>query len=534
MAGREKTLGLAAALAAGYFVVGKLGLLLATTHVSVTAVWPPTGLALAAVLIWGTRVWPGIFAGAFLVNVTTAGGPATALGIAAGNTLEAVLGGTLAARWAGGRWPFAMPKDLLLFILLAALAAPIVSATVGVLTLRLSDLAAPGAWPRLWLTWWLGDAAGALVVAPLLLAWSARADIPWERYKEAAALAASLAVVCALVFTAPPSIPVDFACLPLLLWAALRFGPRAATAAILSLSALAIAGTLRGRGPFAFGSADESLLVLQAFICTCAAAALLVSALVSERRAAEEGLRRVQAGLEERVAERTAALAKSNDELGLFASMVAHELQSPLRKIMMFGDLVEHPDLAPEAEAGLYARRMVESARTMSRLVQDMLDLSRIGTQDSELAPVALDAAVAAAAEECRVEAAAAGGRLDIGPLPVVLADASQIHQLFENLLSNALKFRRPETPPVVSVACGKAREGLVDIEVADNGIGFEERHRRKIFKAFHRLHPKGKYVGSGMGLAVCAKIAERHGGEIAARSEPGQGSVFTVTLRTR
>src|SRR5512147_2603294 len=169
------TLATVAAVTVVYFVAGKLGLALAFLNASVTAVWPATGIALAALLLLGYRVWPAILVGAFLVNVTTTG-PGhvlSSLGIAVGNTLEALVGAWLVTRFAGGQHAFDRARNVFKFALLGALVSTTISATIGVTCLALSHLARPGDVGFIWLTWWFGDAVGALVVAPVLLLWSA-------------------------------------------------------------------------------------------------------------------------------------------------------------------------------------------------------------------------------------------------------------------------------------------------------------------------------------------------------------------------
>ena len=160
------------ALAAIYVAAGKLGLSLALLHESASAVWPPTGIALAAFLLLGRSAWPAIFAGAFLVNLTTAGNLATSLGIAVGNTLEGLVGAELVRRYGGGRASFDRPGDVFRFFALAGLAATAVSPSIGVTSLCLGGYASWADFERLWLTWWLGDAGGAVVVAPVLVLWA--------------------------------------------------------------------------------------------------------------------------------------------------------------------------------------------------------------------------------------------------------------------------------------------------------------------------------------------------------------------------
>src|SRR2546428_9815326 len=191
-----------AALFGLYVVAGKLGLSLAFVHASASPVWPPTGIALATLLTLGYRGWPAIFAGAFVVNITTAGSLATSLGIAAGNTLEGLVGAYLVNRFAGGARVFDRAPDVFKFAGLAALMSTIISATVGVGTLTLGGYAAWADFSPIWFTWWLGDAAGALIVAPLLVLWVRgwRSDAPRGNLLEAAALWFSTILVGLAVF----------------------------------------------------------------------------------------------------------------------------------------------------------------------------------------------------------------------------------------------------------------------------------------------------------------------------------------------
>ncbi|MGH7314205.1 MAG: MASE1 domain-containing protein, partial [Candidatus Rokuibacteriota bacterium] len=270
---------------------------LAFLHASASPVWPPTGIAIAALLLLGTRVWPAILVGAFLVNITTAGSVTTSLGIAAGNTLEGVVAASFVNRFAGGRQVFERPRGVFMFAAVAGTLSAAVSATVGVTTLTLSGFADRQEYGAIWLTWWLGDAAGALVVAPLLVLWATGAGREWtgRRAIEAGVLALSGVVIGLVVFTGlgPAAVrnqPVAFLTVPPPLWAAFRFGPREAATATVGLSAIAIGGTLQGFGPFAVGDPNQSLLLLQAFLATVSVMTLSVAAVVAERRRAQHAL----------------------------------------------------------------------------------------------------------------------------------------------------------------------------------------------------------------------------------------------------
>src|SRR5215472_500430 len=287
---RQKKLA-AGVVAAVYFLAGKLGLSLAFVHPCSTAVWPPSGIALAAFLILGYRVWPGVALGAFLVNVTTAGSIWTSIAIAVGNTLEGVAGAYLVSRFANGARCFDRVQDTLKFAFLGGLACTAISSTIGVSALALGGFARWADYKPIWFTWWLGDAAGILVLGSLLLLWSSdyRVKWKWERMGEFGILLAGLTATSQLVFGpfAHRSYPVEYLCIPFLIWSAFRFGPREAAAVTFVLSAIAIWGTLHGLGPFALGARNESLLLLQAFMSIVAVMTLTLAVLTAERGRAE-------------------------------------------------------------------------------------------------------------------------------------------------------------------------------------------------------------------------------------------------------
>ncbi|TAL12749.1 MAG: hypothetical protein EPO02_00535 [Nitrospirae bacterium] len=280
-----------AGLAAVYLIAGKLGLMLAFVNASATAVWPPAGIALAALLTFGYRVWPGVFVGAFLVNVTTAGTAATSLGIATGNTLEGLMGAYLVNEFAGGRRAFERPPDILAFAVLAGALGTVVSAAFGVTSLALGGFAYWADYGPIWITWWLGDATGILLVTPLLVLWMAEPRVQWSHGQalEAACLLLCLVVVGQAVFGGllpfnAKDYPLDYLCIPILVWAAFRFGPRETATAAALLSGIALWGTLRGSGPFVRDTQNESLLLLQAFMGLTALLALVFAAVVAERK----------------------------------------------------------------------------------------------------------------------------------------------------------------------------------------------------------------------------------------------------------
>jgi light-regulated signal transduction histidine kinase (bacteriophytochrome) len=239
-----------------------------------------------------------------------------------------------------------------------------------------------------------------------------------------------------------------------------------------------------------------------------------------ERKRAEDKLQTYAADLE-----------RSNRELQNFAYVASHDLQEPLRKIQLFSNRLQtrHYDLFDE-QAMDYLKRMLNAATRMQAMVQDLLEYSRLTTHAQPFAPVDLNQVASEVLSDLEVRIEESGGQVAVGLLPTIEADATQMSQLLQNLINNALKYYRPEEPPVVRVRA-KVKDNVCRLTVEDNGIGFDEKNLNRIFRVFERLHGRGKYEGSGIGLAICRKIVNRHGGEITATSTPGKGATFIVTL---
>ncbi|HJU86347.1 MAG TPA: MASE1 domain-containing protein, partial [Gemmatimonadota bacterium] len=313
MSARRYLLHLATASAL-YFVAGKLGLALASVNESASPFWLPSGIAIAAALLFGLKIWPAIAVGAFLVNVTTTGSIGTSVGIAIGNTLEAVVAAELVNRFAAGSASFERPQGVVRF---AALVVPAtaLSATVGWFSLRAGGYAEPARMLEVWVTWFLGDLGGALVFTPMIVLWSRRAGRPPIPGKPLEALALALLLGLTTWFVFQRSMPASFAVLPPLIWAALRFGRRGAATSAVAISLIALFGTLEDGGPFVGDSINESLLMLQLFVTVITLTVLVLAASTRERQRVELDLLRSHGELEEQVRKRTASLANAVEKL---------------------------------------------------------------------------------------------------------------------------------------------------------------------------------------------------------------------------
>jgi PAS domain S-box-containing protein len=302
-----------AALAGLYFLSGRLGLSLAYLNASTSAVWPPTGIAVAALILFGRDLWPGVAIGAFLVNLTTSGAVLASVFIAAGNTLEAVVAETLVRHYARGARLFDRVRDVFAFAGAAGIVAPVVSATIGVGSLIAFGLAPARDLRNVWLTWWLGDALGAVLYAPaLMLLWTDRRHRTRSERIEGFLVNVALIVVAATVFRSggngQPGYPLGFLCIPLALWPAFRLGQRETAVAAASLSIVAVWGTLERFGPYASEAPNHGLLLAQTFSGVVALTTASMAALVAERQ-------RLYEQLERRVSIRTDQLKHTNAEL---------------------------------------------------------------------------------------------------------------------------------------------------------------------------------------------------------------------------
>jgi signal transduction histidine kinase len=530
---RFSALPLIGILAVIYFAVGKFGLMLASLHASASPVWPSAGIALAATLLFGYRVWPAIFIGAFLVNVTTAGNVATSFAIAIGNTLEALAGAWLVNQLAGGKEFCDRPQGVFKFALAAGIST-IISPAFGVTSLALAGFANWTNYGAIWLTWWLGDATGDLVFTPLVLLWTGASKRRWNK-KEAAevgTLLLLLVLLSSIVFggwleISSRNYPIAFICGPVVIWMAFRFTQRETATGIFILSAIAVWGTLRGFGPFVGETENQSLLALQSWIAVLAITAMALSAGMAERRRIEKELQQQKSVVE------TANRTKDH-----FMAMLSHELRTPLTPVISALESLEtEPTQTEDTRSALtMIRRNIELE---TQLIDDLLDFTRIARDKMQLRFVPVDAhlAISNVVEICRAEAESK--KLDVhlnlqANAHHVAADAAKFQQIVWNLLKNAVKF----TPDggEIAISSSNPSPDVLTITMRDTGIGMEPEVMQRIFDPFEQGNRsfERRFGGLGLGLAISKSLAQAHSGTLTAQSGGcDRGSTFIFSMPT-
>jgi len=521
-----------ALLATIYIVAARAGLRLDAVSGFATLVWPPTGIALAALLVRGYRLWPGVAIGAFVANSLTGASVAVATGIAIGNSLEAVVGTYALRRIPGFRNSLDRLQDTLGVIVLAAGIATLVSATIGVSSLYLGGIVAPSGFGVTWRAWWVGDAIGALLVAPVILVWATRpqGELRQKTTLEAAAIGAAVLLSGVLIFgSIAESNSLIFGhaymMFPPLIWAALRFGQRGAVSASFIVSVIAVWGTVNGYGPFVRPSLHQSLFDLQTFMGVAAATFLVLGGSISERRRAAEELR---------VARDTAASA--NRAKAEFLAVMSHELRTPLNAISGYVDMLNlgiKGSLTDEQQDAI--ARIRRNQQHLTTLIDDVLSFAKI--EEGGLAfrhePVqvrtVLEEVLPIIEPDLRKKNLALACDACESSLSV-RADPEKLRQILTNLLENAVKF----TDQAGRVTVGAVRDrDMVRVWVRDTGIGIPTDQLTRVFEPFFQVSGgmTRRYPGVGLGLAIARDLARGMEGDVSIESRVGEGTTVTLSL---
>lgn len=518
-------------LAVLYAGAARAGLMLDAISGFATLVWAPTGIAIAALLLFGYPLWPAIFVGALAANVWTGASAFAALGIACGNTLEAVAATAILRRTPGFRLGLDRLEDVGSFIVLAAALCTAISATIGVSTLYLAGRVGTAQIAITWRAWWLGDLVGALVVAPMLLVWLSQRPLVLGRGRLAEGIVLLLVVVSigwyvfGGVTLGGHSLEQTYLVFPALVFAAMRFGQRGAVTAVFVTTIIAVWGTVSGHGPFARPVLSQGLFALQTFMAIATATFLVLGASVAEQRRTEDWLRRARELAE------AANRAKSD-----FLAVMSHELRTPLNAISGYLELLDMQVAGPVSETQRnYLSRIQGSQRHLLSLLEEVLGFARLETGRLALSvqPVIVYDAIAGLEGMVQLEMQKKRLTFDCR-IPDVslaaLADPDKLRQILLNFIANGVKF----TPDGGRITVGAEREeGRVRMWVADTGIGIPSDQLENVFEPFFQVEqgPTRRYPGMGLGLAIARDLARAMNGDAWMESTPGVGSTAWLVL---
>lgn len=543
-------------VALAYWGTAQLGFVFAIEG-NVTAIWIPAGVALSAMLIFGYGAAPGILLGSMAGNVATytaaVGLPLGTLAgilIGFGATLQAILGAYILQRFASNpRKPFERVPDVLLFVLGGALISCLVNGMIGPATVTLLGIATVESFPIILMTWWLGDATGVLVFAPLLLSWDGLPQVTQAQARDGLILLLVSAVVSYVALTT--MYPIDYLLIPWIVAVVFRFGLAGTTLGIVIASAIAVAAVAIEMSAFNGPDLNVSFLLVLAFLGTLSTTALLLSAVLNERELAVRALERSNQSLDRRVQEQTSVLLEALAEVRhsrdqaeqanaaktRFLAIMSHELRTPLNAIIGYVELTlmgVTGEINQRQEHNF--ERMLHNSLRLKKLIDDILDLSKIDagrfhTQETDFNLLDwIEAVVVETADAVEKKDLEFVVELDSNLPTIVRGDSFRLRQVATNLIGNAIKFT-PQGQVTLKVWVNE--EDQWGFKVQDTGVGIARDQLENIFAPFVQLDDSStrEQEGTGLGLAISKRLVEMMDGSLTVTSELEKGSSFTVKL---
>jgi signal transduction histidine kinase len=514
-----------ALVAVTYWIAARLSLTLALVHGQVTPIWPPTGIALVAILVLGRWVWPAIFAGALAVNLPIGPSPLGAVFIATGNTLAPLVAAELLRR-VGFRLELDRLRDAAAIIGLGALLSMSISASIGTSVLVLSGTVSPtDFWPT-WAVWWTGDAMGVLLVAPFLLSLLPGSSGPALTFRSGAVFAGLLGgigLATWALFQTP--LHLEYLVFPLIMVAAWRYRLRGAAPAALMASGVAIWSAVHGTGPFATGTLAQKMITLQVFNVCVSLTSFVLATFVATRERQEEMTRLYAAS-------NAASGAKS-----AFLNMAAHELRTPITVLAGYLSMMDDGSLGRAPDSWAVPLQILKTKTSeLNRVMESLVKASQIDANVTPLKGQVIDLrnvvedAVARARPRADLLHADISTKLAIGALPVN-ADKEELGRVLDNLINNSLSYSAPPARLFIDVSRDSER---ALVRVKDDGVGIPEDQREQVFSRFYRgASPAvAKVPGVGLGLYISRQLAEHHSGSLVLESStPEEGTVFMLAI---
>lgn len=502
-------------LATIYYITGKIGLLADPVGGFATLIWFPTGISLATLVLFGPRLAPGVFLGAFLVNYTSDASAFLAFFLAIGNMLEAVVAYWLLKK-IDFHPTFERLYDVVGFIIVAAVGSTLISAIIGASSLLVSHVINASSFFQTFIAWWIGDMLSNLIVVPTVFLVLRR--IPFivspERLYEKLIVWMLILSVSFYVFAnafdliAIKNASLTYLVFPPIIWMAIRFSQTEVVAATLAITILAIWGTFNGFGPFIIGRLSESLLYLQSFIAVLITTVMILSAAVTERRLLE--------------------LQKDD-----FISVASHELKAPLSIIKAYVELLKKQNKdSKEKKSYAYLTKVHAQIGKMTQMINDFLDVSKIesGKLKIQRKSFSIDNLLNQVISDLQYTTKHITLVKKGNARTKIYGDRNRIAQVIINLITNAIKYSPQGKKVVIRV---KKKSQTVLVSVQDFGIGMKKEYQARIFDRFYRVidNKKNSFFGFGLGLYIAKEIVKQHNGEIWVESKKGKGSTFFVSL---
>lgn len=515
-----------------YVICGAIGIALALQQI--TPIWIPSGIGVAILFWFGYKYCPFIFIGSFLINIYGFHSPhhffsfLVVAQMALGATLEAVVATYFLKRFAPRFEDFSQIYDVVIFIFLAGLISPFISATNGVSAMKLGGLVTWSGFFKTWLSWWLGDAIGIIVFTPFILFWLQKPKFYFRptRLIEVVLLFVTVAIIGYIAFSG--YLPLEYLFIPCLLWAVFRFGLFGAITITIIIAVIAIVGTINGYGVFAREVRVESLWILQSFIGVIAISTLMLGAVLAERdQRTNDLLAAISETQKARIEAETANQTKS-----IFLANMSHELHTPLNHIIGYCGLLQDELIEKQQTTAISDLKKIDlSAKHLLALISDILDISEIETGKTELRITSFELSILLDKLYKIISELADKNKntlefdiqADIGPM---ISDKAKIYRILFNILENACKFT---SRGKIFLKIFRDKDWII-FRITDTGIGMSKEQVDQAFQPFVRIESP-YFGGTGLGLAIAKSFTRMLGGEIHLSSQLDQGTTFTIRL---